>query len=98
MKHTKGNWNWFINNGDKYLVESHSKEKELSIDICMLGDTVLDDESEIKANAKLIAAAPDLLAALRQTVKLLDPGAIVMDQLRDIVLYDALNTIKKATE
>jgi len=96
MKHTKGNWN--INNyenGAKSIKTEDDNEKEIA---CLHYGGMMLDKEELTANAKLIAAAPDLLAALKQTIECLDPSAIVMGAHKEMVRRDALNTIKKATE
>lgn len=41
--------------------------------ICPFGANSADQVAEIKANARLISAAPDLLAALEAIVKMISP-------------------------
>ncbi len=43
----------------------------------------INDVSEFEANARLIAAAPDLLAALKNVMDLLDKGVLVRDITKD---------------
>ena len=59
MKHTKGKWNLFIQDGNGFGVTN--------------GDSVIaiageDDLPENEANANLIAAAPDMLSVLKEAV------------------------------
>jgi hypothetical protein len=57
LKHTKGNWEF---NGHRQVVfQDAERYKD-----CDLWDVQYDDKEEMIANAKLIAAAPELLEAL----------------------------------
>ena len=57
----------------------------------------LEVERDLAEIEKLEKSAPDLLAALKQCVIVLNPGAIVMDAHKRMVWEDAKSTIKKAT-
>ena len=54
-------------------------------------------DEEHKAIAKLVAEAPEVLAALKACVTVLSPSAIVMDAHKEMVYNDAVATIKRAT-
>lgn len=68
--HTPGPWKCelFYNNGDKYseVEPKNYKTCELHEPICIIphDDVSEESEPEMLANARLIVAAPDLLAAL----------------------------------
>lgn len=101
-KHTKGEW---INLGyrvDVYIADGLSG-------ICEMSDWMPQDEME--ANAKMIAAAPDLLGALIETdkdlcvletnmlqIELTDPKAEGMSKLVKEWRERNKEAIKKATE
>jgi len=97
MKHTKGNWKV------EYIVEVlpasiMSGKKE----ICDLTTTRVKFE-EKEANAKLIAAAPDLLEALQEItnmyINLIDSGDCgFWNPREDNEVIKAVKAIKKATE
>lgn len=94
-KHTKGEWQRHpVQRGLVVTIDEKNQIFNLPITTVELQDSILESE----ANAKLIAAAPDLLAALNQCVTLLSPSAIVMDVHKEMVRNDAIETIKKATE
>ena len=69
-EHTQGNWHVEANHTDKAYV--HTPKRNLKIAICPSGSDKPDDESI--ANAKLIAAAPDMLKALEKIVYILAGG------------------------
>ena len=85
-KHTKGKWRPVFN-GNMFTVISEDKN------ICVDGET---DLGENEANARLIAAAPDLLEALN---KMCD-AVLNNIQLRpdSKTMKEAVEAIKKATE
>ena len=66
---TKGPWRVF--EADQYMVVSPDKGMDNGFNIAFVDGRVSDDEEEIIANARLIAAAPDLLAALEEWVDVL---------------------------
>ena len=70
MKHTPGPW--FVNylDGERYsIVDNKDMGAFSGIAIVAFHD---DAEGETKANARLIAAAPELLEALKQAVAWMD--------------------------
>lgn len=67
--HTPGPWKAMDWDGDTCLVEAlTSDEKMVTREICHVLNPE-DDQPTTKANLSLIAAAPDLLAALRLMVR-----------------------------
>ena len=107
MKHTKGNWNLKITDG---LIKVRTKTRaicgtfklrEKAVTDAFLGELPPHDgakayNDESLANAKLIAAAPDLLEALQL---MLDVTAVTpIDAERLLEVKEASRTIiKKAT-
>ena len=105
-KFTKGNWKTL----DKATFDSYQNvwSKALYIDgfnFCMYisGRT----EEEVNANAKLISAAPDMLEALTNILKIVEDseGVVGYHLNGDTAKWDefdevtnAIKTIKKATE
>jgi hypothetical protein len=83
-KHTQGPWLISEEQGDNYVISSASNELE----IC----TVWEDPH--KADARLIAAAPDLLEALCKLAELYDAMGAPRGPCR--IIADA--AIAKATE
>lgn len=80
----------------------------LCYDLCFVKGILTEDEHE--ANAKLIAAAPELLQVLTQLLKAIDDGLLVRDISEDHkddfairqlpllkVLKESQEAIKKAT-
>ncbi len=93
MKHTLGPWSVVIPKSKQvrmYVARPPEKGKAAPIvDVGGYGDTLEQDE----ANARLIAAAPELLEALEQILsELPDKGVITQ-----LTLRDAVNAIAKAT-
>lgn len=87
MKHTQGKWIEEIEQSFPPSIDAVYIVSESDETICEI-----EDINEWKANAKLIAAAPELLEALRDLTKYCqenDTGA---------ELEFALDAIKKATE
>lgn len=70
MSHTPGPWKTTIRKAGAFDVFA-GEYPELSYPICSRGSSVEHMEAECAANAALIAAAPDLLAAL---YNMLDDG------------------------
>lgn len=69
-KHTKGPW---FAVGHWVEVEDHNTPDICNCDPVSMGQGGKRSDEEICANAKLIAAAPDLLADLKFAVKVLRP-------------------------
>ena len=65
MKHTKGEWTWKQNRGNNYY--EHSVFVKNNYDGTVIAELSGDGctKEEAKANARLIAAAPALLAACK---------------------------------
>lgn len=85
LKHTPGPWSVFAEEGETVRpgIDSESQEEGgAGFSIIMYGDA--EDEcgihgrtdEEAEANARLVAAAPDMLEALRLCVQLQDLGAV----------------------
>lgn len=67
ITHTKGEWTYRQkrgNNAYEYVVEVPGGKR-----IAEMEANSLDDVTEIKANCKLIAAAPEMLEALNYVIK-----------------------------
>ena len=93
-KFTEGNWNVSDDTSECYLVKSDDGGL-----IAFVYDGDIDDEAihmdVVQANAKLIAAAPELLDALRTLVN----GCLSDSESDKVVsLINAKEAIKKATE
>ena len=93
-KFSKGNWNVSDDTSECYLVKSDDGGL-----IASVYDGDIDDEAihmdVVQANAKLIAAAPELLDALRTLVN----GCLSDSESDKVVsLRKAKEAIKKATE
>lgn len=90
MKHTKGPWDFFSGMGGWYI---NSKEGKT------VADAYGENKEEAKANAKLIAAAPDLLEALQDIVAYENRCRAKGDPaISDHWLDKCTDAIKKATE
>ena len=87
-KHTPGPW--------KVYEDSHSDAYEVMPDQCDVGDTIAVYGRTRKANARLIAAAPDLLRALK--VLTLEAGAGLIGDADPKALAQAREAIAKAEE
>ena len=105
-KFTKGNWNISDDTSECYLVKSDDGGL-----IAFVYDGDIDDEAihmdVVQANAKLIAAAPELLEALTNILKIVEDseGVVGYHLNGDTAKWDefdevtnAIKTIKKATE
>lgn len=105
-KFTKGNWNVSDDTSECYLVKSDDGGL-----IAFVYDGDIDEEAihmdVVEANAKLIAAAPDLLEALTNIIKIVEDseGVVGYHLNGDTAKWDdfdeitnAIKTIKKATE
>lgn len=85
-KHTQGEWVSLAYRVDVDVADGLSG-------ICEMSEWM--DESEMEANAKLIAAAPDLLKSLQECVKAMK---IVTSSAIKPFIERAEQAIKKATE
>ena len=65
-KHTKGEWisHWRMGMGDYHWITVDGRDEDLIAKVVADAPTDGDMEAEGAANARLIAAAPDLLEAL----------------------------------
>jgi len=88
--HTKGKWT-VANSGGKVIVGGMMHPKT----IATLETTPLKITPEIEANARLIAAAPRLLAACNRYVQQVESSVISLNQCKDSVMY---NMFKEAIE
>lgn len=89
-KHTPGPWTIEpFDNFDKSIV---IREPGVAVD----NDDV--NHAEAAANARLIAAAPDLLAALRECLTVIDPEADPTHRSNREILAQARAAIAKATQ
>ena len=104
-KFTEGNWNVSDDTSECYLVKSDDGGL-----IAFVYDGDIDDEAihmdVVEANAKLIAAAPDLLEALTSILKIVEDseGVVGYHLNGDTAKWDdfdeitnAIKAIKKAT-
>lgn len=102
MKHTQGEWKvinpdvpsmQIVETPHHYLKVKVGDKKAIN-----LGTSSMDDYEEWEANAKLIAAAPELLFACRQALGIVDyiDPALEHNVKKIVKQIDA--AIKKATE
>jgi hypothetical protein len=99
MEHTPGPWEYddrhYWIDGKRYGMDSWA---------IMRGSYCLATTDKNKANARLIAAAPDLLQALRNLVDIQerdergDPDYLATDEWREEALMIAKSAIAKADE
>ncbi|WP_404927116.1 hypothetical protein [Mesorhizobium sp. ORM16] len=89
-KHTPGPWR--IDAGYEGLVIIGKPAWKRSGEWCIatLDDLLGDHDDEAQANARLIAAAPDMLAALQAIVAKFDPAALVEKDLPHSDLADEM--------
>ena len=76
MNHTKGKWTiklTGVNKGDDKLIIGHPNPNDFNVTRTIGRLSTYGTTEENKANARLIAAAPDLLTALEQ-IKILNAG------------------------
>ena len=98
MKHTKGPWAYndrLAEDGDKETaVYGHSKH--LSEPVCVIphDDITENGYKEVKANARLIAAAPQLLAVCKRAKELLVPE--VTKEPDRTIFWELVAAIEKA--
>jgi hypothetical protein len=89
QKHTSGQW--IVVDSGASVISKITDERHANI--CKLADRPLAISPEVEANAKLIAAAPELLAALHKAVNFsCYPG----NPEYHFWLNDAMNALQKA--
>lgn len=100
-KHTPGPWYM----SEEYGLHVYSPAEKMQIADILLCDAsdpepyATADEKTAKANARLIAAAPDLLAALRDMVRFVGTDAgRVLSMIPEDTWYAAHHAIAKATD
>lgn len=99
MSYTTGKWGYHFNNEDFTITNNTGK----GIAYVRIDDDgtfeegYMIPEKEAKANAKLIAAAPDLLEALEIAKETIEHFVQVTGQNFDNTLRIINNTIEKAT-
>lgn len=91
-KHTPGTWVLDKDPGGRLYVAQEYQGKPGGR-ICEVFQNCLVDELEQPANANLLAASPNLLAALRETTAMLHATCLIMDKESR---YMAFGTIKEA--
>ena len=102
MTHTPGPWHvrearWHEVAAD--AISDNGEEYELVIAQCDPAVQLLNNDSEIRANARLIAATPDLLAALERLVADVDAEEYINQTAHSTDDYDmAFAAIAKATQ
>ena len=98
MKHTKGNWNYFNEPDENGLQTDYYAVTNGDTCICISGEDN-PNIGENLANAKLIAAAPELLEALEFICKKAwVKKGVNMHANLNFIRSKALEAIKKATE
>jgi len=90
-KHTKGEWVWFYNKYYHEVRGLNSLSPNIAIfkntreDHPKLDDIDICEHEEAEANAKLIAAAPDMLASLQEMIDYYIYGKTIdSDELIDL--------------
>jgi hypothetical protein len=99
MKHTKGEWKTKSFWHKKLIPAISISTKE--INICWIRfDVWAKRKEEAEANAKLIAAAPDLLEALQEIKRKLEvlQAVQLLSVFQKAILTNVKEAIKKATE
>jgi hypothetical protein len=93
--HTPGPW--FVNADNSLLVENKNRLRSIA-EIHDHSDTANEElTEEAKANAHLIAAAPEMLEALKHMAAWLNSGVIVDGKRPNLMLSVVNQTIAKAT-
>ncbi len=83
MKHNFTKNEWILNEERSEIISSNNCSKNGGIDIiaqCFCGFNHISTIQEAKANAKLIASAPDLLYALQEMLRVFGGIAEVFDE------------------
>lgn len=94
LKHTKGEWE--IDPDDNYSITAKQAPDDGGDIICMAPLEWEDSMKRWEANAKLIAAAPELLEALNNLVNKFGSVKQVKELGIENELIDAINAINKA--
>lgn len=99
IKHTPGPWKFDKNEGCKFI-KGGKRGGMQQAQYTVIAHTVgLANEEKDEANAKLIAAAPDLLDKLQKAYDFINTGASLFTLTQRHELEDSIKeTIKKATE
>jgi|TARA_R100000482_G_scaffold122672_2_gene70891 type II secretory pathway component GspD/PulD (secretin) len=84
-QHTQAPWKW---DGSKLIGNANQN-------VWFTLPDLRTNPSEVQANAKLIAAAPEMLEMLKELVKALDKKPLSWDEMAYLV--DAKNLIEKVT-
>lgn len=97
MKYTQGEWSFDPNESE--FSDKHYIFCPAGKTICSIFGSHDDPEDEANGNALLIAAAPELLEALKSFVVLYKQGQLVIegDDGNDPVVAKAVTAIAKAT-
>ena len=98
MNHTKGEWKIEKETNGNLWIVVNKNPKPIS-QICCSGDNnnVISPTNEEKANAKLIAAAPELVKALDE-LRISVGNITEWDRFLDEPYKKAMEAIKKATQ
>lgn len=99
-KHSIAPWRTAYSHSPAYIRDIKAADGEIIAQVCDFDDEVANDYSDQTiANARLIAAAPDLLAALRAILPYAENEAHALQDLRDsevaemqaLVSWEAVN-------
>lgn len=88
MKHTKGEWSIYTESSGEMWIESKSEK-------CWICDISTPSNESAKPNAKLIAAAPDLL---KRSSDLLDSILSIRQYNKDVCTERDIKRIEKMQE
>lgn len=93
-KHTRGPWTMHDERAGAFIVTAG--DRETGYPICARPSSIGEKESECLANARLIAAAPDLLEALESGRSLLHALATPDDRVTQVAMRQIDNAIAEA--